>query len=734
MADYNLTIGIEKPNVSQAQAGLTKIFKILDKIDRSAKRANKSIGRVGSSSGGKGATGGNRGGRGGLSRILNIAAGNLTAIATSKIIKTMTQAITAFGNAAKRAANDSAEFENSIVSISRISGIAEDDIRRMSEEFLSLSTAIPVSVSEFQKFAEIASRFGIDSAEGVANFAESFGKLQSVIGDVSEATVKSVARIIAITKFNPAQIDQFNNAILVLGKNFATTEDQIIRTAERISGDINEFSQSASDVLGLSTAFDALGIKSELGGSALVRILDAIQEKALSTGADFERLREFTGDTAEAFRDMALNSPVQTLVKLTQSGKSGSEVMDRLGLAGVRVQGVLARLAGNTEIVAESMRIAGKETKSVATINEDAARQANTNASKMERLSNSIQSAFIGIGDQSESSFGALLDDTISLVGAFTGLDKEAVALSPNIAKLGDATRDLFEEGVDSAQEFVDSIEQIAPVFNTIIQSLSKVISLFGSGVTFAADFWEWSNQGIFDEDFKNFDEIRKGIGEIKSNMEEIDDLSLDDLQGNALKLAVDEVGKPEDKTKTRAEIKRLEEIRAKFDEFNKRNSDIKFESELKELGLDDIDKRIARLQREFDKNLLTLNLDTPEVQQELKTLQDEFQETLDNLTVSGLIDDVKSINDEINKSTQDQIKLNKQIRGLSDGPAPELTAITSVVGAAKFIQDNKRSDKRIEFERKAIELKLEEIDIEQQILKATRKEKKSKIVNIRGN
>ena len=696
MGDFKLKIDIPKPDVDAAERGLKSIFNHLDKIDKKAKIADARMRKLGSGGANTGATAG--GAKGGKSNFLKGLLGGVgfgtgaAGIITS--LRALESVMFAVADAAKKAAVEFGEFQNNIVSISRISGIAEDQIVAMSDDFLKLSADIPVSAKELQGFAEIASRFGIKGRAGVQAFAETFGRLQSIIGTVSEETTKSVARIANLTNFPITEIDKFANAVVVLGKNFATTEDQIIRTGERIAGDTSQFGVTADQVLGLATAFDALGIKAELGGSAMVRILNSITKAGTRGGSDLERLADIAGSTSTAFRRLAITSPIAAFEALVESGGSATEIMDRLNLSGVRVQGVLGRLTNRTDTFKKAMSQSRGEIQSTNVLMGDAKRQAETLGSSFDRISNVVTAAFIKMGESGNEQLKMITDDIIGVVQAFAGLDDEAAKKFPGIASLGETLNNTFSKVLETINAASKGIDGIGKAMQTALKFADPAGGM-GRTIDKALALIEAANRTPPSGNetgrlFGGEAALRPNAGVAPARSE----TSLDVAQ-KRFNLLENEARKL------------LPDILAQTDKYVKKSKEIDFANANKGLGATDL--RLAQLRNGFEETLKKLDVAglalTSGGLEAIKKLKDEFAGIESGLLFSIALEDIEDIDDQLDKINERGKALVEQKQDLNKGPAPDVNAITSITAAAEFIADSKRADKESQFRKQQLDL-----------------------------
>ncbi|MGG6495036.1 UNVERIFIED_CONTAM: phage tail tape measure protein, partial [Bacteroidetes bacterium 56_B9] len=101
----------------------------------------------------------------------------------------------------------------------------------------------------------------------------------------AEDAATAIAKIANITGMSAEQYQRFGSSVVALGNNFATTESDILRMANRLASAGTIAGLTNQEILGLATAMSSVGIEAEMGGSAMSQTLAAI-EKAVATGSD----------------------------------------------------------------------------------------------------------------------------------------------------------------------------------------------------------------------------------------------------------------------------------------------------------------------------------------------------------------------------------------------------------------------------------------------------------------
>lgn len=247
--------------------------------------------------------------------------------------------------------------------------VSYDDIDR-SLRNIALTTAS--SYEEVASVAEAAGQLGITAtqlSDGTTEL-EKFTKTMVMLGDstnlsADEAAI-AIARIINITGESTDNVDKLGNAIVYLGNNFATSEQEIVAMANRLAAGGTLAGLTTQEIFGLATAMSSVGITAEAGGTAMTQTLTAIEKEfsAFSEGAEsnLPRIAEIAGMSAEEFADAWQNRPadaIQAFISglggLDEKGESATLVLDELGMAGIRQSNMLKSLSLASDVLTDAI-------------------------------------------------------------------------------------------------------------------------------------------------------------------------------------------------------------------------------------------------------------------------------------------------------------------------------------------------------------------------------------------
>jgi hypothetical protein len=172
--------------------------------------------------------------------------------------------------------------------------------------------------------------------------------------------------------------------------------------------------------------------------------------------------------TEDAFADMFSSDPAGAMQEFieglgTLELKDQVAALDALGIRGRRARDAFLGLAGNTELMAQALDLAGEAIEGNGALMDEASKRAETTAGQMNKLKNNISVALNEIGS-------ILLPIVNDIISEITRLVQEFIAL-PTPVK-------------ESILKIVGAIALIGPiifVFGGIVSAVGMLISAFGS-------------------------------------------------------------------------------------------------------------------------------------------------------------------------------------------------------------------------------------------------------------
>ena len=277
-------------------------------------------------------------------------------------------AVTGLVTAAKSATKAFAEFDDKLADVMKTTGLSREEALTLSNALGSIDTR--TSQNELLELARIAGKLGITGQSDLLGFTRAADQavvaLSQDLGGNVEETVRQLGKLVDIFKLeDELGIEQamlkVGSALNSLGAASTANEGYMVEFAKRVGGIAPVSGISITKVLGLAATLDQLGQTSEVSATVFNRMIPKMftdtQKYADLAGLSVEEFtRLLNRDANEAF--------VRFLEGLRGNGSGFQTIakdLEGLGLEGARVTGVLAVLAGNTDLLRQQQEYANSE-------------------------------------------------------------------------------------------------------------------------------------------------------------------------------------------------------------------------------------------------------------------------------------------------------------------------------------------------------------------------------------
>ena len=377
--------------------------------------------------------------------------GNIGDAATTGITVPMVAAAAACGKAA-------IDIDDAMTSIRKTVDGTDKEYKQLRDAAIKFSKTNAVSPSQLLEIEALGAQLGF-SIDELEEFGEVVSGLDIATNMDAETAATEMAQFANVTRMAHSQVSNYASAIVQLGNTSATTEADISSMAMRLAASATQVGMTQSEILGLAAAMSSLGIEAEAGGSALSTIMAKI-DKSVALGIEnCEKWAEAAGMSAEEFADAwgtdpvaALTAVLQGMDNTSQAGGNMSVMLQELGITELRQVDAMKRLAGNSDLVAQSIETANKGwTENIALSNEVENRNKSM-SSRFEILKNRVSAAAVEIGeplvnallDVLEAS-QPLIDDITGVAQAFADMDveqqKTILGIAATVAAFGPVTK-----------------------------------------------------------------------------------------------------------------------------------------------------------------------------------------------------------------------------------------------------------------------------------------------------
>lgn len=409
------------------------------------------------------------------------------------------------------------DYEDAFTGVTKtVDETASTSYEDISKAIKEMAGATGVSKQEIAGVAEAAGQLGI-SADDLVDFTKVMVDMGVSTNLSSENAASSIAKLFNVLKEDMSNVDRAGSAIVDLGNNFATTENDIVSMATRLAATGAVVGLSTDQILAISTALSSVGIEAEAGGSAISKLLKKM-DVAVATYGDSTKVikktgyslrdlelmasndtKAFTGvadsmsmtkteltqamknvkslnqyakvagmtaeDFSKAYGENAVNALGQFINGLSAAdaqGESSTAILQEMGLTEVRLSNAVLALASSDDILTKATETASDAWENNNALQEEAQKRYDTTSQKIKGAQEEYDNLKIEIGEKLLPILSELLDIVKDIIDWFSNLD---------------------EGTLDTIAKFALLVAAIGPVISaisgaiTIITSLSAVLS-----------------------------------------------------------------------------------------------------------------------------------------------------------------------------------------------------------------------------------------------------------------
>lgn len=296
-------------------------------------------------------------------------------------------------------------YEDAFAGVIKTVDGTEEELQALSRRFRDLSKEIPITATEFAKIGELAGQLGVP-IDKIDKFAETIAKIGVTTNLTTEQASTDFARFANIMGMPLEQVDRLGSAVVELGNNLATTEQEIVDMSLGIAGAGNALGLTEPQVLGWASALSSVGIQAELGGTAVSSLLIDIKKVVSQGGKELEKFALVAGMSADDFKEAfekdasnALRILFKGMRDIQDQGGDLTGVLDDLGITESRLTRVVLGLVGGYDKLETGLDLANKGFDENNALNIEASKRFGTTASQIQLLKNNVNDLTLSIGN-----------------------------------------------------------------------------------------------------------------------------------------------------------------------------------------------------------------------------------------------------------------------------------------------------------------------------------------------
>src|SRR5690606_27439920 len=204
-------------------------------------------------------------------------------------------------------------FEDAFAGVRKTVDASEAEFRQLEQNIRQMSTRTRTGANDLAVIMGIAGQLGVRGVDELTKFTETVDRLAVATNLTSEEGATALARLMNVMQEPLRNVDRLGAAVTDLGNNFATTEAEIVSMAQRIAGAGKTVGLSTADVLGLATALSSVGIRSEMGGSPISRVMINMSKAVAENNEHLAVFARAAGMTTRQFADAFRQDPMMDL-------------------------------------------------------------------------------------------------------------------------------------------------------------------------------------------------------------------------------------------------------------------------------------------------------------------------------------------------------------------------------------------------------------------------------------
>lgn len=255
--------------------------------------------------------------------------------------------------AGRKAVNAFAEMDAEMVNVRKFTGLADDEVKEMNEDFKKMDTR--TSREDLNKLAEEAGRLGKSSKEDVLGFVKAADQINVALDELGDGATLTLSKLTNIFG-DEARLGTERSLLAVgsvindLSQNCTASAGYLAEFGKRMAGVGAQAGMTIPQIMAFAAVLDSQGQACEMSATALSQlIMNLFKEPskiAKATGMDLDELNK-------ALKRSTNEGLLMLLQKLKELGNMDvlAPVFKNMGENGARASQVLATLAGNVEMV-----------------------------------------------------------------------------------------------------------------------------------------------------------------------------------------------------------------------------------------------------------------------------------------------------------------------------------------------------------------------------------------------
>lgn len=409
--------------------------------------------------------------------------------------------------------NYTKDWETSFVNVKKVikdvshEGINMDDVyTQVADEIKEMSKSIPADLDTIAASFANAAQLGVDTEE-LNEFVQAMLELDSATNIVAEdAAIQTAQFFNMIGESDFTNVERFASALVHLGNNTATTENDILNFASALGAEAAQVGFSIPQILALSSTLSSMGLEGSRAGSSIQAIFQNVDKNVSKVNSDTKEWltswADMAGVSVKKFRKMWTEDAAGTFELVVKgmndavaSGKNINNVLDDMNISGIKQNQTMLALVNSYPLLAEAMDLAEEGWEDGTKAAQEAGNVWDTFASKITILMNNLKLLAINIGETLLPIITPFIEKITEVVQGFMDMDEETKLLTLKVLAFTAALSPV----ASILGKFFGSLKNIANVVKAL---------LISKNITYLSDLKDYI--AMLDTNVVNF---FKGVG-----------------------------------------------------------------------------------------------------------------------------------------------------------------------------------------------------------------------------
>lgn len=293
------------------------------------------------------------------------------------------------------------KFSDQLADIRKVSGLAMDDINRLSENLSKLDTR--TTIEELNQIAYAGAKLGIGKygTEGMEQFVRAANQVNVALKeDLGADALTALSKITEVMGLIPKMgveksMLAVGSAMFQLSATSTATSNNIVEFAKRLTGMARTAGITTDQLLALGSASDSMYLMPEVASTAFNKLISSLQTKHNLIENELQISPGTINELYSAGR--AIDAIVLIFEKMREKGNMNAlqGVFKDLGSDGARLVNVMVTMSKNVDMLKDHLYTSQEAFEEATAVSQEYAIQQETAQALMERASNIWEKAFV---------------------------------------------------------------------------------------------------------------------------------------------------------------------------------------------------------------------------------------------------------------------------------------------------------------------------------------------------